>query len=264
MGFLDLLKLPQVKESPERDDRSLALLNREILFQKGFLRKVYKTFYLDLMSHVPGHEQKTIVELGSGAGFIKQLYPNVQTSDVLDLPDLDMVFDATKMPFQDNSLDAILLINVLHHIKNIEQFFAETQRVLKKSGRIVMIEPANTLWSRFVYTRFHHEVFDPNAGWQVEGTRPLLDGNDALAWIIFSRDKELFAEKFPFLKISKIYCHTPVSYLISGGFTLRQLLPSWMYGFVRATEQIFQFSSNITGMFQTVVLEKRSNDSKQT
>lgn len=264
MGFLDLLKLPQIKDVSESDDRSLTLLHREILSQKGFLRKVYKTFYRDLMSHVPGHEKKTIVELGSGAGFIKQLYPNVQTSDVLDLPDLDTVFDATKMPFQDNSVDAILFINVLHHIKNIEQFFAEAKRVLKESGRVVMIEPANTPWSRFVYMRFHHEVFDPNAVWQVEGTRPLLDGNDALAWIIFSRDRKLFTEKFPGLKVMKLYCHTPVSYLISGGFTLRQLLPSWMYGFVRAIEQVFQFSSNITGMFQTVVLEKRSNDSKQT
>jgi hypothetical protein len=61
MGFLELLKLPHVKDVSESDDRALTLLHREILSHKGFLRKLYKTFYRDLMSHVPGHEKKTIV-----------------------------------------------------------------------------------------------------------------------------------------------------------------------------------------------------------
>ena len=264
MGLLNSLKLPQVKNAIDHDDCSLTLLHKQILQEKKFLWKVYETFYRNLMSHIPNHETGTIVELGSGAGFVKQMYPNVQTSDVLDLPDLDKIFDATKMPFDNNSIDAILLINVLHHIKNVEQFFAEVTRVLKDTGRLVMIEPANTLWSRFVYTRFHHEVFDPNAGWQVEGTRPLFDGNDALAWIIFNRDKELFQTKFPELNIVKVYNHTPVSYLISGGFTLKQLLPTWMYRPVRCFESLFQFTSGLTGMFQTIVIEKKSHGHKKT
>ena len=259
MGLLDLLKLPQVKEASNLDDRSLTLLHKEILFHKGFLRKVYEKFYRDLMSNITEPETKTLVELGSGAGFIKQMFPNVQTSDILDLPGLDKVFDATKMPYEDKTADGILLINVLHHIKNVERFFVEASRVLKEQGRVVFIEPANTPWARFIYTRFHHEIFDPNAGWQVDGTRPLLDGNDALSWIIFKRDKGLFEEKFPHLRIIKIYCHTPISYLLSGGFTLRQLLPAWMYFIVGGIELTFQFSGNLTGMFQTIVLEKRTN-----
>ena len=257
MGLLDLLKLPQTKEAAACDDRSLTLLHKEILLQKGFLRKIYEDFYRDLMSNISAPQTKTLVELGSGAGFIKRLYPWVQTSDVLDLPGLDRVFDATEMPFEDNSIDGILLINVLHHIKDIERFFEEAGRVLKAGGRIVMIEPANTPWARFIYTRFHHEVFDPNAGWQVEGGRPLLDGNDALAWIIFNRDKDIFARKFPELKLINLYHHTPIAYLLSGGFTLRQLVPAWMYGFIRAIETVCRFSNNVTGMFQTIVLEKR-------
>ncbi len=259
MGLLDLLKLPQVKTAIDMDDCALTLLHKQILMEKKFLLKVYENFYRDLMSHIPDHENGTLIELGSGAGFIKQMYPKVQTSDVLDLPDLDRVFDATKMPFDNSSVDAILMINVLHHIKNVEMFFAEVTRILKYEGRIVMIEPANTLWSRFVYSRFHHEVFDPDADWQVEGASHLLDGNDALAWVIFNRDKKLFEKKYPELNIIKIYNHTPVSYLISGGFTLKQLLPSWMYAPVRCTESLFQFTSGLTGMFQTIVLERRSN-----
>jgi SAM-dependent methyltransferase len=263
MGLLGLLKMPQVKEASTLDDRSLTLLHKEILLQKGFLRKVYERFYRNLMSNIVEPGAKTLVELGSGAGFIKQMFPNVQTSDVLDLPGLDKVFDATKMPFDDKTVDGILLIDVLHHIKNVEQFFSESSRILKEQGRVVLIEPANTPWARFIYTRFHHEVFDPGADWQVHGERPLLDGNDALAWIIFHRDKELFEKKFPELKIIKTYCHTPLAYLLSGGFTLRQLLPSWSYVIISSVESMFQFAGNLTGMFQTIVLEKRSHGPKE-
>ncbi len=263
MGLPGFLKLPQVKEASSLDDRSLTLLHKEILLQKGFMRKVYEKFYRELILNIPGHETKKLIELGSGAGFIKQIFPTVQTSDVLDLPGLDKVFDATKMPLDDKTIDGILLINVLHHIKNVEKFFTESCRVLKESGRIVLIEPANTPWARFVYTRFHHEVFDPQADWQVEGERPLLDGNDALAWIIFHRDKEIFAKKYPDLKIIKLNCHTPISYLLSGGFTLKQLLPSCSYGIISGIESMFRFTGNLTGMFQTIVLEKRSHGLEQ-
>jgi len=263
MGLLDLLKLPQAKESP-CDDRALTLLHRDILSQKGFLRRLYRHFYKDLMSHIADPDARTLIELGSGIGFIKEMYPRVQTSDILDLPGLDRVFDARTMPLEDKTVDAILMVNVLHHIKGVERFFAEAGRVLKQGGRIAMIEPANTPWSRFVYSRFHHEVFNPNAGWQVEGQRPLLDGNDALAWIIFSRDKELFAKRFPDLEIIRLYRHTPIAYLLSGGFTLRQLLPTWTYGVVRGVESIFRFSNGLAGMFQTIVLEKKSHGREKT
>ena len=256
MTFIDFLKIPHVKNMGDCDDRSLTLLHREILLQNRFLWKVYQTFYRELMSHVPEFVTKRLVELGSGAGFIKTLYPSVQTSDILDLPDLDMTFDGCKMPFEDAELDGILMINVLHHIKDVDLFFCEANRVLKKLGRIVMIEPANTVWGRFIYTRFHHEIFDPSADWHVDGTRPLLDANDALAWIIFERDREQFVQKYPALKIIRCYCHTPISYLLSGGFSLKQLLPGWMYGVIRASEQVIRFSNRWTGMFQTVVLEK--------
>lgn len=256
MGLLDLIKLPQAKETLTCDDRSLTLQHKEILRQKRFLRKVYEDFYRELISHIVEPETKTLIELGSGAGFIKEMYPWIQTSDVLDLPDLDKVFNAQEMPFEDKTVDGILLINVLHHIKDVEDFFEEANRVLKEAGRIVMLEPANTPWARFIYTRFHHEIFDPGAGWQVGGTRPLLDANDALAWIVFNRDRDVFTRKFPELNIVKCQCHTPIAYLLSGGFTLRQLLPTWTYRVIRGLETVLQCSNHVTGMFQTIVVEK--------
>ncbi len=260
MGLLDLLTMPEAKQAAAFDDRELTLLHRRMLERKPFLGKVYIRWYNELMSHVAEAQTGAIIELGSGAGFIQQLYPRVQTSDVLDLPGLDKVIDAADMPFDNESVDAILMINVLHHMKNVERFFVEASRVLKARGRIVMIEPANTPWARFIYSRFHHEGFDPEAGWQVEGQRPLLDGNDALAWIIFTRDREVFESKFPGLRIAAMRRHTPIAYLLSGGFTLRQLLPGWAFTVVRVLEAILQFANAATAMFQTIVLEKRGHE----
>lgn len=91
--------------------------------------------------------------------------PGVITSDVLKLPNVDKVFSVCNMPFANESVDAFTMIDVLHHVAEPRAFFKEALRCLKVGGNIIMIEPANTLWSRFIYTNFHHELFDPYARW---------------------------------------------------------------------------------------------------
>jgi SAM-dependent methyltransferase len=149
------------------------------------------------------------------------------------------------------------MINVLHHIKRPKFFFAEAQRCLKNGGKIVMIEPANTIWYRLVVKNFHHEMFDTTAGWEMDKTRPLSDANGALAWIIFQRDREIFESEFKNLKIRSIGFHTPLRYILSGGLTYRQLLPSFMYGFVNFLEICLRPFNKWIGMFETIVLEKQ-------
>ena len=43
-------------------------------------------------------------------------------------------------PTEGESIDAILMINVLHHIKNPQGFLEEAQRCLRPGGRVVMID----------------------------------------------------------------------------------------------------------------------------
>ena len=40
------------------------------------------------------------------------------------------------------------------------RFLVELERCLKPGGKIVMIEPANTRFSRLIFRRFHHEMFE--------------------------------------------------------------------------------------------------------
>lgn len=51
-----------------------------------------------------------------------------QTSDVFPVPGVGRVIDARYLPFEDESLRAIVGTNVLHHIPEIERFFTEATR----------------------------------------------------------------------------------------------------------------------------------------
>jgi hypothetical protein len=148
------------------------------------------------------------------------------------------------------------MIDVLHHIADSRAFFTEALRCLKVGGKVIMIEPANTLWSRFIYKNFHHELFDPQGRWGLEEAGPLSQGNGAIPWIIFCRDRVIFESEFPSLRIMSMRNHTPLRYLLSGGLTLRQLVPSFTYPLVKAVECLLSPLNNWLGMFQTIELKK--------
>ena len=126
----------------------------------------------------------------------------------------------------------------------------------RPGGRLVMIEPWNTPWSRLVYANFHHEPFDPSVrNWAFQSTGPLSGANGALPWIVFSRDREKFANRHPSLQVQAIRQLMPASYLVSGGFTMPSLAPGWLYRFVRQAERLTGFE-RWAGMFATITLEK--------
>ncbi len=55
-----------------------------------------------------------VLELGSGGGFLRDVFPNVTTSDVMQIPGVDLQVDARRLPFADGSLRAIVGTNVVH------------------------------------------------------------------------------------------------------------------------------------------------------
>jgi SAM-dependent methyltransferase len=256
MSLLKKLKLPEIHSGKPADDAAMTLLHREILGRKPFLRRLYVDFYKELADAVGYTPDTTVVELGSGGGFIKELYPKIITSDVLELTTVDKIFSACAMPFADDSLNAIMMIDVLHHIPDVRAFFREARRCLRPGGRVAMVEPANTPWGRFIYKNFHHEVFNPAAGWEFESLGPLSTANGAIPWIIFHRDRRQFESEFPSLRVVQTRFHTPFCYLLSGGFTLRQLAPAWSYPVFKALEFCLSPLNSLLGMFETIILEK--------
>ena len=66
-----------------------------------------------------------------------------------------VVADCRQLPFADRSKDALIVQGGLHHLPNLpgdlEQTFCEMQRVLRKGGRVMFVEPWRTPFLTFVH-----------------------------------------------------------------------------------------------------------------
>lgn len=252
MDWLRWLRDPRTREIEDLDDPRNLALHSSVIRSKGLLSQVYREFYEAGTHALAG--RGAILELASGAGFAKEVVPDLITSDIVAGPGIDIVCDASSVPLEDGSLGGIFVMNGFHHFSDPTAAIAEASRLLAPGGRFMAIEPANTSWGRFVYGRLHHEPFDTRADWQTTQTGRLSGGNGALPWIVFVRDRDRLAEVAPELGLVSVTTHTPFAYIASGGLAWRQLLPSAAYRPLRAIEAALPAS---WGMFMTVIMEKK-------
>jgi SAM-dependent methyltransferase len=239
------------------DDPATTRLRRRIVEAKPFLRKIYLEWYARLLHALPAVDG-TILELGSGAGFFRDLCPEAITSEVFACPGIQSVIDARRLPFRDGSLRAIVMTDVMHHISEPGRFLAEAQRALVPGGRMLMIEPWVSAWSKFLYTRFHPEPFRPEAStWEFPSSGPLSGANGALPWIIFHRDLAAFRSRFPRLDLVCVEPFMPFRYLLSGGVSMRGLAPAWSFGLWKGIERLLAPWMGQLAMFAFIVIERR-------
>ena len=120
-----------------------------------------------------------------------------------------------------------------------------------------MIEPWGTPWSRFVYTRLHHEPFQPGTrSWELPTSGPLSGANGALPWIMFERDRIKFEQEFPHWRVELIKPIMPVRYLLSGGVSMRGFAPGWSFGLWTQLENALGRWSDQLAMFAQIVLRR--------
>jgi len=239
----------------ELDDPQRTLIHKEIILEKPFLKKLYSEWYGYFIKRARTIDGNYL-EIGSGGGFLKEVFPEVITSDILELNSVDIICNAQQLPFKDESLAAIMMLNVFHHIPKPYQFLEEAQRTLVPNGKIIMIEPANTPFAKFIYTHFHHEPFDTSGNMEIEEGKPLSHSNQALPYIYFEREKDAFGRRYPLLKIVDLNYHTPFTYLLSGGFSKPSMLPGFLYGFARNVEKLFTPFKKFLGLFYLIEIEK--------
>ncbi|MFN9719921.1 MAG: class I SAM-dependent methyltransferase [Planctomycetota bacterium] len=203
----------------------------DIIRRKVSLRLLYEETYERYRSTLAQCPTDGIaIELGAGAGFVRDVIPEMLTADVLPYRSVDLVFDATRMPFADESLRFIGMLNVLHHIPDVASFLSECQRCLKPGGRMLIVDQYPGLLSKWIYRCLHHEPWNPDASdWSFPSGGPLSGANGALAWIVFFRDRQLFEQKFPDLRIHRITPHTPLRYWLSGGLKRWNLIPRLLW-----------------------------------
>jgi hypothetical protein len=112
-----------------------------------------------------------------------------------------------------------------------------------------------------VYTRLHHEPFDPNEPeWRVEPGGPLSAANGAMPWILLQRDAEHFRRQLPQWTIERARPIMPLRYLLSGGVSLRGLAPGWSYPAWALLERLLDPARGSLGMFAEIVLRRTVRD----
>lgn len=240
------------------DDPQTTVLRRDLAKRKKSLALCNLDWYSQLAEFDKTAPKGVRLELGSGGGHLDEHIPGLVKTDLLPLPFVDVVCAAESLPFENSSVAAIYMINVLHHVLEPRKFFQEATRVLKPGGIVVLIEPAVTPFSRVVYRYFHPEPFDPRAlQWELDPSGPLSGGNDALPWIIFCRDRARFQQEFPKLEIEGLHPHTSVSRLLCGGVLMRSLLPNFCFPALIGFDHLSpSWMRRTISLFMTIVLRR--------
>lgn len=240
------------------DDPERAQEIQEILKRKFCLRRLYTETYRKFAECLRRSPSEGLaLELGSGAGFLNQIMPEVLTSDVLPYPSVQQVLDASHLPFRNGSIRAIFMLNVFHHISNVEAFLAEAQRCLVVGGRVFIVDPHPGWISAPIYMYIHHEPYDPKAkDWIFPSTGPLTSANAALAWIVFQRDRQKLMDCFPKLKLELYRPHTPLRYWLCGGLRKWCILPPWSFTMATHLDSFLSGISPNFGSFVDIELVK--------
>lgn len=79
--------------------------------------------------------------LDCGAGVRNTYYPNVVNYEIVEYDTTDVLGAAERLPFADESFDAVLSLNVLEHVKDPFLAAREIMRVMKPGAELMAVAP---------------------------------------------------------------------------------------------------------------------------
>ena len=236
--------------------------HRETWEKKKIIRVIYGDWYRQILRDLKSTTKKTL-ELGAGSGNFKEFKPDVTASDIDFSSWLDICFDAHYIPFKPNSVGNIVMIDVLHHLADPVRFFEDAWRVLERGGRIVLVEPFPTLFSLYIYKRYHPEPFIMDEDYfekhevDVGAGKDPWEANQAAAYLLFFKHRALFLryfkDKFGIIKQKRMSC---LLYPASGGFENRAMIPDFLIPLFKFKEIVLTPFRRFLAFRCYVVLEK--------
>jgi len=234
--------------------------NLEHWRRKPLLREVYAEFYRMIADRLADRPAGPVVECGSGIGNLKSVIPEAVTTDLFPNPWIDRVENVFALSMADNSVAALILFDVFHHLEYPGTALAEMRRVLAPGGIVVLFEPAAGILGRTALGTFHHEplglsrpiAWTAPAGWDPHAVRYYAaQGN---AWRIFRRRE--WAKRLVGWRIREVSCLPALRWLLCGGFRRPQLCPRFALPMVRLVDRWLEIAPSITASRMLIVLEK--------
>ncbi len=231
--------------------------------RKGSLRALYYRWYARIVEALS--PLGPTVEIGAGCGNFKSYFPQVIATDVVRTGKwIDHIVDAGALPFQDNEIGNLVLIDALHHLPRPVHFLSAAERVLQEKGRLVMLEPAGTPLARLIWRCCHHEPFDLRQDLFAEADRPEAACEDtnfsnmAIATLLFRRNLSRTLDRLPQLRLVRLEYSDCLLWPATGGFSYLGFVPSPLVPLLHRWERwlTFPFASWLTGLRLLIVLEK--------
>lgn len=187
-----------------------------------------------LRDHLAAGER--VLEVGAGLGITARYVPDLDllTTDARPKPWIDQVADIQALPFDDESFDAAVALNVLHHLNSPRRALAELIRVIRPGGLLLIAEPHAGLVVRAVLLVGRHEYIDRSVDPFTSDacqTRPEFPGggNNVLGDRLFG-DLDRFRQAFPGLAVVHHRFVECLTFINSGGVGARGPsvpLPRW-------------------------------------
>lgn len=260
--LLRLLRDPSV-DHLDVDGAARVEAHGRMFARKRLLREVFTEFHhlfraLDerLLSG-----EGTRIELGAGVAPMKASYPDVLSTDVVDGPAIDRILDAEDLDLPDASVRVFYGQNCFHHFPHPTRFFEELERTLVPGGGAILLEPYHGPVAGFMYKRlFATEGFDKAfPEWETPAAGPMNGANQALSYIVFTRDRARFEREHPGLElVHEEQCRNGLKYLLSGGLNFRQLCPDALSPLVSAIERLMSPLRRWLALHHVVVIRKRA------
>ena len=115
---------------------------------RSLLRLMFPTAHKILLKRITGTKLRLLhgkcLVLGAGYEPYEKLLPNVSTlirTDIDPKAKVDQIVDAHFLPYDDNSFDSIVAIEVIEHLKTPSKAISEIHRTLKSGGKVVISIP---------------------------------------------------------------------------------------------------------------------------
>lgn len=177
-----------------------------------------------------GRSSERVLEIGSAGGVVAELRPGWVTSDVVKSVGVKHLLRAgSRLPFENQSFDMIFMQDTLHHVANLDFFFAEADRVLVNDGLIFLKEPAYTPLAQLIFRSFHPEDFSLRKLRTKNSWRDPMLGNQALAWGLIKNHRGMFTPLIAKYEIESLGNSMGVAFILSGGSTFTTKVPrKWL------------------------------------
>jgi SAM-dependent methyltransferase len=233
------------------------MAHRRLWEAKPALRAAYEGWFAELVAVAPAGSR--VLEIGSGPGtlsaYARQRRPDLVwiAAELIPTPWNDLTADALQLPLQDASLDAIVGLDVVHHLERPYQFLAEAARTLRPGGRLALVEPWVTPLSYPIYRWLHQEGcrldLDPADPFGTGGRagKPAFQGDAAVLWRL---TRATTGQQWADLGFQppRLAVWPAFAYLLTLGFRDACLLPRPLIGPALWLDRRTRWAASVLGM----------------